>query len=1780
MKLKNMWGYLIPALIIVIAVGAGILTRPSKKKTVVGHIANPSVITQGYFVADTTGRYFLFRLSWDKTGGAAGSIVSTDVVSSCINTTPHLDGTVKWLSDNVFAYIPKKLTTGKYKFTITCIPTSATTKKPISAFIYRVNVIPLSMQVGITSWDEWKLNIKAEFNYPVQMDSVLKYLKVKDEKDNVYQINNPRLEEQKYLYFDIANPHTPHTLYFIANRKMTTYALAGIKNRHQIIDSVFFAFDRKPLVVRSCRVKKNQDTYFLRVNFSSPSGVRSGFDENDAKRYIKFRPAAKFTVSSFKNILFIYPEVTPNTHYTMTIMAGLTAKDGSNLRKEFSWEFDVAKPSPKIMFLAKGRYLGTGGGLKIPLKIRRVYDLVVDVSWIPPKNATFFYAFNNGDKEDFYRYSKDIVRNYVVKGGKAGFDYKMLFLNINDIIDTKKKGIYMITARAKYHDGKDSFRWQRATMSLVVSDISMVAKLANDMIYIWTMNAGNLEPMSHVKLVVKDRNNFVIGRGVSDASGFARIKRDTSCLYPFFILAEQGDKWSYMHLPSSYIHKDQFDVNGENNYLPYKVFMYSQRDLYRPGEKVSITAVIRDKKSFTGVSLPITLKVIDPRGRNILKLAGQTDESGVYSTTFPTFASSPTGKYAVELYVAKRLYYSLFVNVETFVPERMLVKMDLPAVLNPASFTMHLSADYLFGAPASNQPYTVKYFGEEIPMKSPVYPDFTFGIPTKRQGFNWEDIHGRLDKSGKDSIKFSVLKDIDTVMNPVRINFYAEVKEGASGRVTKKQAQKIVHVQPYYIGLKPDKHSYDRGEPVHIDGVVVDRDGKLLTTVNTVYMRLYRRLWWYSYWYDDYEDDYQWEDYNRLIPAAGEQKISVKGGKFNIDFEYPTWDDYVVEVKAPAGPRTRLTLSVWSWWGEQKKLIRPDYLPISLSKTTADEGENVVATCKLPFEGRILWSVELDTIVKYKWASATGSIAKWAFKVPRGMPNVFVSAYLVRSGKDYLIQRAYGVKRLKIRPKRALLPIKITVPQKVKPGAKLNITLSSSSDFEATVSVVDEGILSITDFKTPNPYEGILRNTQLDVGTYETFGWFIRKNISTTGGGMMMKEKSFATARFFTTVTYWSGKRKSKGGKLKLSVQLPSYQGRLRVMVQAFNAKKMAGAEKDVTVSSDVVVMSTMPRFLCTNDTFSIPVNLINTTDKAQNVKLDVKARHIKFKKYRHTLSLSPSQTQVVFVNGIADRYPGTTFVYVNAGFGKGNFSDSFRLPLYPSRPYISKVVTKPVVNKTVQVSPMFKEWIPIAHRADIMLTNLPCLTRFYNLKYLIGYPYGCVEQTSSKMLALLSLSDIIPFVDTSIKKATIDRFVNAGIGKLVMMQSPDGGFSFWPFCNCVYSFPSAYGAFALIESKRLGYYVPESTLKAAMFYLEHYAKNEALTNYVLARGGELQKIPGAVSRLNTYYKRAENNEQRLFLIGAMAASGRINQARTLLMNIIKKNPDFEQFKRWPYYWDYGFYSPVREAALRLYFAEDILTDKKIVDSLAQNVVDILKGQSYYYTTQELVWSLLALGKYIMNNSGSMPPVRLMLSGKELKGTKSKYGVAYHLSNVASLKSLVLHVSDTTRPLYLVAYNQGFSKKNSDFIAKRAGLNTGVNLLTLSGELVSDSTPIRVGDELVVSVFWKSSADRLNNVAIEVPIPAGFDIENPRLKGALLPPRLIARPYNVDYVDVRDDRVILFTSSSAYVTRFYYFLIRANLKGNYFWGPVRAVAMYQPRYYSHGPSGRIKIVGR
>ncbi len=1395
---------------------------------------------------------------------------------------------------------------------------------------------------------------------------------------------------------------------------------------------------------------------------------------------------------------------------------------------------------------------------------------------------------------------KEIETKDLAKSG----DVRLLNLTLPE--DDQFKGIYFVKVTS------DNEQYLSATQLVSVSDIGFMIKETENEVMVFCNSILSAQPMAGVKVSLISGNNQNIYTVESDADGIAKFP-DLKQKAPNFKIAMvaglQGNDFNYILFEQTRVETSRYDVGGlRENAAGYQAFIYGDRDIYRPGETVYLNTVIRDGKWESTDEMPIKLKMLLPNGKEFALLRGTLNEQGAYATSLNIPQEGVTGTYHAEIYTANDvLLATKAISVEEFMPDRIKVNVNLnrTALKVGESLDVKATALNLFGPPAANRNYEMTFNLKRKVFSPEQFPQYNFSPDAdKKVSFEQDVREGSTDNDGQLSESFSIpteYKDLGVLAGTVYTTVFDE-----TGRPVNRLNRFDVFTQDIFYGIHlPDAYVNTR-EALKIPLVAVDRNGKAVSAAANVQIV---KLNWQTVLVKSGSGEYRYESQKRE-QVLSEKDMTISGTQTFFSFVPNLSGEYEIRVSRP-GAKAYVASGFYAYgWGFTQntafEVNKEGQIDIQLDKKVYQVGDNAEILLKTPFAGKVLVTVERNKVFDYVYQETDKKSAKITIPVKKEyLPNFYVTATLIKPVDNGAMPLtvAHGFAPAKVEEEGHKLPVQITAAAQSHSKTKQTITVKTQPDAEVTLAVVDEGILQLKNYQSPDPFGFFFQKRALEVNAYDLYPKLFPElsGISSSPGGdgyNLEKRVNPLTNKRVKLVAFWSGPLKANGsGEVSYTVDIPQFSGDLRVMAVAYKGSAFGSGSSNMKVADPVVISTALPRFLSPGDQLEMPVTLSNTTNKSSSATVRLKttgAVQVEGEA-EQTVELPANQeTQVHFALN-AETAVGTAMVTVEVDALGGKFTDQTDITVRPVTSLLKQSGSGVIAAGAATNISLATDFIPATTKAKFILSRSPVVQFADNLDFLVQYPYGCVEQTTSGAFPQLYFADLSQSLNKTFGKSdkattnSANYNVQEAIRKLQSMQLGNGDLSYWPEGGDESWWGTAYAAHFLIEARKAGFAVNNQVLDRMLSYLSNQVKRKeseeyfyfatlggnrlskhiapkevAYSLYVMALGGRQD-----VATMN-YYKSHRNLlalDSRYLLACTYQLLGDQGSFRGMVPSAFANEYSVNAFGG-------SFYSYVRDEAISLNALLESDPKNPQIPVMAKHLSEQLK-RDRYFNTQERAFALLALGKLARKTNNSEATAQVKAGGKvlgELKNNESTDGNLILTQNLVNQRLTVQ--PEGSGALYYFWQAEGLSQSTS-VPEEDSYLQVRKSFYDRYGNPVSGNS-FRQNDLIVVRVSIVSTNNqRVDNVVITDMLPAGFEIENPRI--AELPEMTWAKnAASPEHFDIRDDRINLFTTATGQGKHFYY-AVRAVSTGTFRMGPVGADAMYNGEYHYRNGAGEIRI---
>lgn len=1335
--------------------------------------------------------------------------------------------------------------------------------------------------------------------------------------------------------------------------------------------------------------------------------------------------------------------------------------------------------------------------------------------------------------------------------------------------------------------------------SILASDLGLTFKKGNDGSYFAVVNdLVTTKPMNDVTVELYDYQKQLIQTAQTNKDGQVFI---TPTQRPYFVVAKKDKQRAYLKLDDgTTLSLSMYDVNGEAIRKGLKGFIYGERGVWRPGDSLFLNFILEDKLGSIPANHPVVFELSNPQGQLYKRQLSTKSVNGFYNFSTSTDKNVPTGLWNVEV-KAGAVKFSKSIRVEAIMPNRLKIEVnvgDNKLIVGTKSTNVILHTAWLTGAVAHGLAANIGVAFSSAGTSFDKFKGYNFDDNTNRfESQNLTLLDGNVDDNGnaKFAINPNLLKNAPGFL---KANFTTRVFE-QGGAFSIDRFSMLYSPYNFYCGIKlpeGEKNSgiLYTGKDHYIDIATADVSGNGVSRSNLRF-ELYKLEW--RWWWDQYNNDlanYASDDYHKAVQV---ENFSSKNGiaKIKVNIKENQWGRYLIRVVDLDGGHvsTAITYFDWSNWmdrdgGSNNKIIS-NMLHFTTDKTAYKTNEEVVITIPSPQNGRALVTIENGSrVLEAHWLETEKGSTQFKFKVtPQMAPNVYVHVSLMQphSRTNDLPIRLYGVVPINIDDPETHLKPMITMPATLMPEKKVDITVSEENQKEMafTLAVVDEGLLDITRFKTPNPWSSFYSKEAIGVKTWDVydnvigaFGAELERILSIGGDGSDMDKEDGAKAnRFKPMVRFFGPFHLKKGEKKTISFQMPMYVGSVRTMVIAGSKGAYGAAEKTTPVKAPLMLLGTLPRVLSVTEEVKLPVTIfggdknIGKTD----IKLEVNGLLQPMGQSMKTVNIGKNDEKMVVFDLKVKNITGIGKAKITAT--GGGFTAIYEIELDIRNPNPYQTTTKDLF---VEGGKELKDKIvalglPGTNSGVIELSTIPPINLDDRLHYLISYPHGCVEQTTSQTFAQLYLSDIMDL--SSERKTEIEKNIKGGISELQKFQLANGGMSYWPGMNSADDWGTTYAGHFMILAEKKGYTLPSGFKKKWITFQQGIAtnfevnKNSAFNNdvlqayrlYALSIAG--QPVLSAMNRLREFNNLS--NQARWLLAAAYAQISQLDEAEKLISKASAAvNPYTIN------YYTYG--SSERDESLILEIL-CLINKKNQAFNQLKKVAGYLSSNRYL-STQSTAFGLISVASFIKKygDASAMQGV-VTLNGKEIKLKGNSSITQIPVDFKSGIESNFSIKNNGKGILYARLITRGKPAIGSE-VEGNENITMEVAYKEMNGQSLSvNELPQGKDFMMQVTVRNLGLAGELQNIALSAYIPSGWEIHNSRMDedGA-------AKATNYTYQDIRDDKVLTYFDLGRTEAKTFNIILNAAYEGKYYLPALNTEAMYDNSVFARNKGQWIKVV--
>lgn len=1531
--------------------------------------------------------------------------------------------------------------------------------------------------------------------------------------------------------------------------------------------------------------RSDRDQARIDIEFSAPVSAAAVRDA------LTLSPGSRLSISAHGKTASVSGRLEPGSTHALNIDRGLRAEDGAVLETPVEQTVRMPDLAPEVDFSAQGMFLPRQGQGLLEVEYVNADTVELTVSRVFPNNLSAllqdygYSVFDGGAAGDSvpYHLGSEIRRETFAVTAPPNTVHKRT-LSLSELIPDQRPGLYKLGLSLP-SDYRGATRW------ILRTDIGLVAKEDGAGFLVWASSVGDLRPLEGVELTLLSFRNQVLGASLTNAEGLARIPHaghDDELGSPAMILARYGRDFSFIFLDRFRIDTTGLDVSGASvGAAGLQAYLYGKRDIYRPGETLDGALLVRDERVGTPADLPVALEQRDPEGR-LLRTLNLVPDRGMasFSLDIPDWAL--TGNYLLQASSGGQVIGSYAYQVEEFVPDRLSVEVSADdAASGPgASLPFEVASRYLFGPPAANLAVTARARLLAADFAPKGFEAYSFGDPGKTfEPLTLLTREERLDSDGRAAFSVDIPDDIRPPL-ALWAEFTGRVREqGGRGVTARKRVP--VHAYALYPGLRrPDSMELEPRKAAVFEFVTVNPEGRrtehpelVATLFQDQWQTVMRRT----------RSGFSYESVRNPVEVSS-QRIDPGGGSGAFSFTPPDYGSYRVRLADPAGGAASELEFYCGGWGYSPWAVKnPARLELIPDREGYRAGDTASIQIRAPFAGKALVTVEGRRVEHMQIVELDGNTGQVRIPVREDwQPGAYVTATLIRPSRDIAPGspgRAFGAAALFVDSLSNRMPVRIDVPEQVRPLTDLHIRVQAEPRSRVTVAVVDEGIMQLAGGKNPDPFAHFYAKRALDVLSYDSFA-FMFPHVSAArplagGGDDLGGASSFMRTegiRRVRPVTFWSGALDTdESGTVMHSVALPDFQGALRIVAVANRDKRFGTGTAMTRVRTPLVLTPTLPRFLSLGDEIEIPLTLRNDTPAAASFSVEASVSGpATLGPVPGPLALEPGREGTLYLPLRCGMEEGRVTLSFTASGGGETATAGEELDQRSPLPVTRTMRTTVLETGSAQIAaPVAEGFLPGSVRRTVRLSTRPLVRYSGHLEDLLGYPHGCAEQTVSKAFPLLHFGALArELAPERFNAAAPAGLVQTAIRRLQTMQTLSGGYAFWPGGGEPDPWVSAYVCHFLLQARQAGHTIPDRMLESAFFYLASLTNPEpgsdaarveqaAYALYVLALGRRADL--GSQDYLRETFKTSLGAAARTLLAAAYLQTPSPGAGFELLHAV----PDIDDERR-----ESGgnLGSGLRDRALMaLALLENTPDDPRLPDLMARIGADL--DAAPRLSTQETSLAFMALGKYL-DVPGDSRPFSGTLAWPEgaqiFEDTR-----LFAREGIRTAGALTLDKTPAERTVFASVLTSATPGPDGHVPASQ-GLAVEQTLLREDGSPLEGGL-VRQGELVVMRTRVRSTSGPVHNVVVQSLLPAGLEVENPRLATT---ERLdwMAEEATLDgHQDLRDDRVLVFTSLDGEAWKTGYSVLRAVTPGRFALPPVQAEAMYVPGLRATGPLGGIVV---
>ena len=1543
------------------------------------------------------------------------------------------------------------------------------------------------------------------------------------------------------------------------------------------------------------------------------------------------KTAVNYKISD--NIIYLYPTATNEAdHLTVTLHEGIKSQSGKRLQITYTTTVRHNPAQPQVRFIGKGVIVPDENRVILPFSAIALKAVDVEIIKVFNQNMNFFLQSNLYDghyqlthtARPVFMKKIDLQKEYPDLDLNHWHDFT---LELGKMVKLEKGTVYRVRLKFKksyttlscadegpdsdystvnwdnpdtyYYEGEypSGYEWKKRNdpchisyyngdrfeaRNIINTSLGLMAKSGAGNHYIVSVNQlATTQPVANCKVVLYNLQNQKLDSAYTDKNGFAQLNPTEKA---FVLTAQAGPDKAWLKLrDGDALSLSNFDVSGQHVQMGVKGFIYGERGVWRPGDELYLSLILEDKLKVLPDGHPIVAQLMDPNGHIVQTRTGETGNNNIHCFTFKTAEDAQTG-YWHALFKIGGLTFSKTLRIEAIKPNRLAINLEFPNEqiigTGVSNAPVEVHTRWLNGAPTSHLKADVQVRLSANKSGFASFPDYTFYDRSKNfEATTVSLFEGNTNGEGSFSLNLDKIKP-NNAPGTLNASFTTRVFENGGDFSISTQT---IRYSPYteYVGIRlpqNDDNWYTTQKPVLLSGVTVTPTGKQSGGNSVIHLDVYKLDW---HWWWDAEDEnlsfYVNREYSKSILT---KTVKATDGTFSVPLEIPQYGRYFIRARISSG-HTAGIIAYFGSWEDNNNQEMATMLRLSTDKKSYQAGEDIRVTFPSSAGATAIVSLENGkTIHDIRRVETQQGTTTLTFRANKEMcPNTYVAVTLLQpynsQDNDRPI-RMYGVVNVNIEDPGLHLHPQVKVSPELHPAKDFTIEVGEENGkaMNYTIAVIDEGLLSLTTFRTPEPFAAFYAREALGVKTwdfydyiYGAYGARLDKAFA-VGGDESLKNLQDEKTNRFKPVVLFSGPYSLKANeKQKHTFRMPEYIGEVRTMVIAATNGCYGSTEASSTVSNPLMVSVALPRLFTPGDVTDIPVTVFAMKDHIREVTVNMQSdskitllgntsQQIRFNK--------PGE-QVVWFKARINQETGESTLRTEAISGNETAKVTEDITIRVPNPRLTQIEEQEAkAGETVSFSTPISGDRPVS---VLEISSIPPLNLEQRLGYLLDYPHGCSEQITSKAFPQLSLPWLLSL--NAAQQAEAESHVREVILRLGSYQTPEGGFAYWPGSPYISEWVTSYATQFLVSAQQQGYSIPAGMLTHATNYLRKVTNSwnntepwsqleQAYRLYVLALSGRPDLA--AMNRLKE--SQLQRPVSQWLLASCYALCNEKDMARKMVRDLSSDVAVYRETGG-------TFGSSTRDNALILQSMVTLDLQQpayRMLEKISRSM-----GSREWFSTQETAFTLHAAALFVRKYLGSQQGIHVLVTTPEGKQEITTEKTLWQLPLPLRQGKAVASVRNNGEGTLFVRQINRYAPFEAVKEKIMSGLQMEVRYCNDQGTPL-DIRHLKQGEDVLTEISVRNTGltGTYEELALSYLVPSGFEIINERLTANATWP-------GAEHIDIRDDCFHIYFSLRQNETKIFKFRCNAAFRGDYMLPAVQCSAMYDNTIQAIWPGGRINI---